>query len=98
MGQLSDARKMRQSALEIAKSLADGRTKVLALREVAYAQAEGENRASALETLRQAAQAAMAIQDQNEQGSALFNLVLVYMPLDDYEGALRTAASMKEDS
>ena len=96
IGQVSEARKTRQEASQIAKNLADGRSKVYALRDVAYAQAEGEDRSTALETLRQAEQAATAIQDINEQSNALQNLVFAHTSFKDYQGALRTTASMKE--
>jgi hypothetical protein len=96
MGQRSEARKTRQDALQIAKELADGRSKVFSLVEVADAQAEGEGRSTALETLRQAEQAATAIPDANEQGNALSRVVMAHLGLEDYEGALRMAASMKD--
>ena len=66
---------------------------------MADAQAEGEGRSTArLETLRQAEQAATAIPDAIQQGNVLNWVVMARMRLEDYEGALRTAASMKEDS
>jgi hypothetical protein len=96
IGQISEARKTRQEALQFAKNITDSLSKVLALRHVALALAECEGRSTALETLRQAQQAATAIQDPDQKGTALLNLVLAQLLLADYEGALRTATGMKE--
>jgi RNA polymerase sigma factor (sigma-70 family) len=96
MGQKAEARKARQQALQIAMTLADGRPKTTVLDQVAYAQSEGGDRSAALETLRQAEQAATAIQEAQAKGNALIDVVLTRLRLEDYNGALRTAATMKD--
>src|SRR5262249_16542678 len=92
-GDFSGARKTREKALGVTKTLAAGLVKVTALNEVAFAQAEAEDQDTALATLRQTRQEALAIPDANDKGNALTRLLLAQTRLGDYEEALRTASN-----
>jgi RNA polymerase sigma factor (sigma-70 family) len=91
------ARKTCQAALEVAGGVPNGRSKVLALAlELAPTQAEAGDRAGVPQTLRQARQAADAIEDANQRGNALLDIVRAQASVGDYEGALQTAKDCGE--
>src|SRR5262245_20757318 len=91
-GDPAGARKTRHEALELAKGFAAGSPRADALLMVAWSQIEAKDRIAVFKTLKQAEQAVMAIEGENEKPTWLARLVNAQATAGDYEGGLRTLA------
>lgn len=85
----------REGALQTAAGIRDPYLKAGALRKIAVTPAILRDRAGTRDILRQALDAAMTIQGENEKADALAGIALAYVGTGDLSGAVRTAAMIE---